>query len=89
MTWLRIDDCMPDHPKVDGLSDRAFRAHVTGLCYCARHLTDGNVPQTVADRIARQPVLDELKRANLLLDHRRYSAASYHLLCPQQAADRY
>lgn len=27
-----------------GLSDAAFRAHVSALCYCNRHLTDGHVP---------------------------------------------
>ena len=41
MTWLRIDDAMVDHPKIIGLSDGAFRLHITALCYCARHLTDG------------------------------------------------
>ena len=45
MTWVRLDDRFPEHPKIVGLSDRAFRAHVTGLAYCARFLTDGYVPR--------------------------------------------
>jgi hypothetical protein len=43
-TYIRIHDGMPDHPKVDGLSDAAFRLLVSTWCWCARHLTDGRVP---------------------------------------------
>lgn len=41
MTWVRIDDGFAEHPKIHTLSDRAFRLHVTALCYCGRNLTDG------------------------------------------------
>lgn len=44
MSWLTLDDNMPDHPKIRGLTDRAFRLHVYALCYCSRHLTDGVIP---------------------------------------------
>ena len=44
MTWVKLDDAFGDHPKILGLSDSAFRLHVLSLCYCARYLTDGNVP---------------------------------------------
>lgn len=43
MSWVRLDDNFCDHPKVVGLSDRAFRLHVEALCYCGRFLTDGEV----------------------------------------------
>ncbi len=65
MSWLRIDDAMIDHPKIAGLSDAAFRAHIEALCYCARHLTDGVVPLSVADRIATKAVQNEAKKARL------------------------
>ena len=45
MSWVKIDDAFPEHPKVVPLSDRAFRIHVRALCYCARNLTDGRVPR--------------------------------------------
>lgn len=48
MTWLKVDDRMPEHPKVIGLTDRAFRAHFEALCYCAGVLTDGRIPLPVA-----------------------------------------
>lgn len=44
MVWVRLEDTFPDHPKVAGLSDGAFRVFVEGLCYCNRHLTDGALP---------------------------------------------
>lgn len=65
MTWLRIDDSMPDHPKIVGLSDCAFRAHVEGLCYCAKHLTDGFIPAPAAAKIAPKRALAELQKARL------------------------
>jgi hypothetical protein len=44
VTWVKLDDRFPTHPKMMGLTDRAFRAHVIGICYAAAHLTDGMVP---------------------------------------------
>jgi hypothetical protein len=43
VSWLRIDDGFAEHPKVIGLSDRAFRLHVAAMCFCARNLTDGRL----------------------------------------------
>ena len=62
MTWVRLDDRFPEHPKIVGLSDRAFRAHVTGLAYCARYLTDGTVPRGA---LPARRVLVELVAAGL------------------------
>lgn len=44
MSFVAVDDGFPDHPKVAGLSDRAFRVHVSALCYCARYRTEGLIP---------------------------------------------
>lgn len=43
MSWVRLDDGLPTHPKIAGLSDAAFRLYVTALCYAGQHLTDGVV----------------------------------------------
>ena len=48
MSWARLDDGFPDHPRVKPLSDKAFRAHVTALCYVARYRTNGHVPMELA-----------------------------------------
>jgi hypothetical protein len=54
VAWIKIDDSFPDHPKVIGLSDRAFRIHIEGLCYSGRFLTDGLIPMGVAARFANE-----------------------------------
>jgi len=45
MPWVRFDDHFPANRKVDGLSDTAFRLHVSAIFWCARNLTDGVVPE--------------------------------------------
>lgn len=45
-TYITIHDGMPDHPKIEPLSDAAFRLWVETLCWCSRHLTDGKIPPT-------------------------------------------
>lgn len=67
---LKVDDQFPSHSKVIGLSHRAFRLHVTGLCYCAANLTDGHIAKEalpVVGAIAgRSPaILRELEDARL------------------------
>lgn len=52
MAWLRVDDGYGEHPKVVGLSDRAFRLHTVALCYCARNLTDGHLERRAVKVIA-------------------------------------
>jgi len=44
MSWVSIDDQLPDNLKIAALSDRAFRAYITSICYCGRNLTDGAIP---------------------------------------------
>lgn len=51
MTWVKLDDAFPDNPKVVGLSSDAFRLYVEALCYCGRHLTDGQVPESAVKRM--------------------------------------
>lgn len=42
--WAKFDDSYPDHPKVQPLSDAAFRVHVRAICYASRYMTDGALP---------------------------------------------
>lgn len=43
MPYLNLDDGYPDHPKVEGLSDGAYRLHGAVLFYVARYRLDGYV----------------------------------------------
>ncbi len=50
--WVKLDDGMPEHPKVEALSDNAFRAFICSIAYSGRQLTDGYLPAQVAHRYA-------------------------------------
>lgn len=68
MPFLTLDDGFSDHPKIDALSHGAFRLHVCGLVYCARHLTDGHIHINVVSRLMpvyRSSYVAELVKARL------------------------
>jgi hypothetical protein len=48
VTWVKLDDQFPDHPKIASAGPLAMAWHVAALCYCSRHLTDGYIPTRVA-----------------------------------------
>lgn len=41
--YIRVDVLITEHPKIEALSDKAFRSLVGMWCYCARQHTDGLV----------------------------------------------
>lgn len=63
--YIKVHNGLPDHPKVVGLSDKAFRAIVTYWCYCDRHYTDGSVPGVIALREGRKAIA-ELEKTGLI-----------------------
>jgi hypothetical protein len=68
MTWAKLDDGFVDHPKVDPLSDGAFRLHVAGIVMCSRLLTDGVVADERVSRLVprfKKAQLAELEAAGL------------------------
>ena len=67
-TYIKLHDGMPRHPKVVGLSDKAFRAYIEALCYCSEYLTDGKVPASNLTKIAPRRVWRELSEAGLIHD---------------------
>jgi hypothetical protein len=44
--WIRIDVLLPDHPKTDGMSDKAFRTLIELWCWCGLNRTDGFVRES-------------------------------------------
>jgi hypothetical protein len=65
MTWVRIDDGFPNHPKIIGLSDGAFRLYITALCYSNAYLTDGIIPQKTLKKLSNSRHISALVEANL------------------------
>jgi len=67
VTWLKTDDKMPRHPKVQPLSDAAFRLHHHALSHCAEHETDGFVATSAIDSLTHHkdkgPLIHELLNA--------------------------
>lgn len=71
MPYLNIDDGMDEHPKVESLSDAAFRMHMSAMLYCARRGTDGAIPRAKARRLsdtASDVIATELVRADVWHD---------------------
>jgi hypothetical protein len=64
-SWMFLHDGMPDHPKIEGLSDRAFRTLIELWCYCSRHLTDGYVTEQAWIKRTTPKVRRELIEAGL------------------------
>jgi hypothetical protein len=80
MSWLRIDDGLPENPKVAHLSDRAFRTYINALCYSSRALSDGRLPPTqmVGISLGSRKAVAELVDAGLLhLNGKGYEVHDY------------
>lgn len=65
-TYIKLHDGMPEHGKVDGLSDKAFRTLIDLWCWCARGLTDGVVPAGTWQKRAIPKVRAELTAAGFV-----------------------
>ena len=59
--YIRVDVLLPEHPKTDGLSDKAFRTLIELWCWCGLNRTDGFVREakwkTFGSRVARDQLL--------------------------------
>lgn len=53
MPWVKLDDRFPSHRKVALLSDRAFRLHVSALCWASENLTEGRILDRELPLVAR------------------------------------
>lgn len=68
MTWVKLDDSFPNHPRIHGLSDRAFRLYITGLCYSAHYLTDGKLTPKSLRSLGKVATKRELIEAGLWIE---------------------
>ena len=51
MSWAKLDDQYPDHPKIVKVGPLGMALHTAATCYCARYLTDGFVPAEMINRL--------------------------------------
>lgn len=98
--WLKVDDGMPQHPKVvaaaarlgaNGLG-RVLAVWVEAMCYCNRHLTDGLVTNDVAATLKsdKNPIeiLRVFAQKSVRLAHRTrdgWQMHDYHEYQPSKA----
>jgi hypothetical protein len=65
MTWIKLDDTLPNNPKILPLSDTAFRVYIESLCYSNQYLTDGFLTLAVVKKLDFQGICSELFEAGL------------------------
>lgn len=66
--WIRLDVLLPEHPKIEGLSDKAFRKLIELWCYSGRQRTDGiitdrrwkAIPPKVRAELVEHGLVDEI-----------------------------
>jgi hypothetical protein len=68
MAWIKIDDTLPNNPKILPLSDGAFRLYIEALCYCNQYLTDGFLADAVLFRLDINNNRKELVEACLWIE---------------------
>jgi hypothetical protein len=66
--FIRVHENMPEHPKVEPLSDKAFRLIVETWCWCSRNRTDGHVRAAVWVKRGTPKARAELIAAGLAED---------------------
>ena len=67
MTWVKLDDLFPDHPKVQAAGQAAAWLHVAGICYCSRYLTDGLIPNVALAGLGQYTKSRARKLADVLV----------------------
>lgn len=63
MSWAKFDDRTPSNPKVQLLSDAAFRLWFSSVCHCCEHLTDGAIGKEIPGILPKAPSGIRLRRA--------------------------
>jgi hypothetical protein len=59
--WIKVHDAMPEHPKISGLSDKAFRLLIETWCWCKRQRNDGRFPLAAWQRMGTARTRAELE----------------------------
>lgn len=68
-TYIRVHDGLDEHPKIEPLSDAAFRLLLRAWFYCSRNRTDGRISDAVWKRRGTAKARNELMAAGLVEQH--------------------
>lgn len=86
--FIKVHDCIGDHPKIEPLSDAAFRVLVTSWGWCHKHNTDGRMPLKSWEKRNAARVRAELVSAGLVIIHTDEVEFHDYLEHQQSAAQR-
>jgi hypothetical protein len=99
MTWVKIDDGAPEHPKLVDLSDAGLALWLRALCYCARRRTDGLVtngalrilsraktPTKVAAELVTAKLWDVCEDGYRVHDYHHYQPSKAQIEAASEAA---
>jgi hypothetical protein len=57
MSWARLDDAILDNPKIIAAGPLGFALHVAAITWCARNLSDGQIPKRRVAQLLDLPSL--------------------------------
>lgn len=83
--YIAVEVGMPRHPKVEGLSDKAFRILILCWASCHEHLTDGVVPREAWLKRGPAKARAELITAGLVHDEGELGLVMHDYLEHQQS----
>ncbi len=63
--WVKLDDQVTEHPKLESVGPVAAWVYVCSITYCNRNLTDGFIPRATAQRLAASADAEQV--ASLIL----------------------
>lgn len=68
MPWVKIDNTLPDHPKIVAAGHDGLGLFIAAICYCGRYATDGFVPDAQIGRLTTLDSRAEAKAMQKLVD---------------------
>jgi len=77
--FAKLDLDYADHPKIERLSDAAFRAHVSMILYARKYLTDGKIPARYAKRFGSETLSELLTNDEATPSLVRVESGDYEL----------
>lgn len=86
--FIKLGQSMPEHEKVEPLSDAAFRLLITAWCFCARRQNDGVIAKAKWAIMGTAKTRRELSDAGLVHLARNGDAVMHDYLEWQQSAEQ-
>jgi hypothetical protein len=93
MKWFRLHVGFSQHPKIAGLSDKAFRAHVAAMEWTTQYETDGDLepgvtsalPSAVRAELVKRGVWESHGSAYRIHDWTQWNTPVSHLQKQREA----